>query len=132
MTFKRFPLSILLLLLLAGCATRSGTFESKHGSYTISIKKTDSITKPPVIYGDVFEYDTKLPSFGLIWANKDPYRMTSEIGKYAFELKPGKYNFTSGYLGFFKVKSRAVKISNGEKVKIDFYLKADETPMNCQ
>lgn len=132
MKFRRFPSCILPLLLLTGCATRTGTFETKHGAYSISITKMDSLTKAPVIHGEVFEYDTKLPSFGFIWANKEPYHVTSNIGKYAFELKPGKYRFTGGYLGYFSTKTKFLKISNGEQVRVDFYLKGDPRPLHEQ
>jgi hypothetical protein len=125
MKFRRIPSCILLLVLLTGCAARSGT-------YSFSITKTDSLTKAPLIYGEVFEYDTKLPSFGFIWPNKEPHHLTSELGKYAFELRPGKYRFTGGYLGYFSIRTKSLKISNGEQVKVDFYLKSDPSPLHKQ
>jgi len=117
---------IIVALIYTGCASKRLT----AGSYAINKTRSASV-KPAVVYGSVYEYGTQLPAIvpRVYVGQKLKAKADPRSGKYAFFIEPGKYRFTGQAMSFYSTKTSKTKVSIGDSVRIDFYLRVNETPL---
>ncbi|GEM_PF-2542402 len=126
---KYLIITLTILFFISGCASK------RTGEESYSIKNRDqaqSGTLKPIVYGYVFEHGTKFPAISpRIYVGKAlKSKADPESGQYAFSINPGKYRFVGKGMSYFSTTTRKVKIIEGDSVRIDFYLKANVTPLH--
>lgn len=116
----------LLAVIHSGCASKRLT----KGSYQINKTQT-GFNKPGVVYGAVYEYGTKLPATvpRVYIARELQAKADPRSGEYTFTIKPGRYRFTGRAMSYYPVKTSKIKVHIGDSLRIDFYLRLDETPL---
>lgn len=115
----------ILLFSITGCASK----RVDAGTYSINKKQAQPGAVNPIVYGYVFEHGTKLPVIAprLVVGKKLTVRPDPKSGQYSFSIEPGKYRFVGWGLGYYPTKTRKTKVSKGDSVRIDFYLKVHTT-----
>lgn len=68
--------------------------------------------------------DSKIKCFAIEVNNKIPFKDECN-GRVKFSLTPDNYNFGISIVGYDSVKTHKFFISNGDSIKIDFYLEQD-------
>jgi uncharacterized membrane protein len=116
---------IILLFTVIGCA-------SQQGSYLVNKHQAQSSEANPIIYGYLYEYGTKDPVItSAVTLNKQiKSRVDASLGKYSFSVEPGKYRFDGIGIGYYPTKTKRIKVVEGDSVRIDFYLKVNDTPLH--
>jgi hypothetical protein len=114
---------------LTGCASRRANL--KKESYSVNRGKAPSNLANPEVYGCLFEYGTKYPATvpAIKLGKQVISRADPGSGRYSFHIKPGKYRFVGIAIGFYQTKTRRIKVSKGDSLQINFYLKVDERPI---
>lgn len=126
-----FILTASLLLLISGCSTKkrfvknidgSFTCENEYGLYTLLVKKSSSLNYP-VVYGSVFEYNSRIKIKGgdVKVDNKTLYRI--ENGEFIFKVNPGRHTFRGLSVTYKQLNTRKINIKMGDLVRIIFNLK---------
>lgn len=129
-TNEYFTISLAILLFtITGCASKRTGFNNK--SYSINRSHTHSGNLDPILYGYVVEYPLKVPVLGSrVYVGKDlKGQIESKEGYYSFPMKPGKYRFNGVCVGYYITRTRRIKVSKGDSVRIDFNLKIDDRPL---
>jgi hypothetical protein len=124
-----FVILATLFITVTSCSSkRSGV---KSGSYSIDKSQGKHGTLNPVVYGYLFEYGTKHPSIvPRVYVGRElKSKADPKSGQYSFSIEPGKYRFVGKGLGYYSTKTRRIKVSKGDSVNIDFYLRINETPL---
>jgi hypothetical protein len=126
---KYIIITFTILLFTTGCALK----RTDEESYSIKNKhQAQSGTLKPIVYGYVFEHETKFPAISpRIYVGKELKSIVNpESGQYSFSINPGKYRFVGMGMSFFSTTTRKVKVIEGDSVRIDFYLKPNATPLH--
>lgn len=125
MIFPRLTILILLLITAIGCT-------SQQGLYTVNKHRSKNSTNAdPVIYGSLFEYGTKYSAMvsAVALNHQMKPRFDSKSGLYMFSTKPGKHKFNGMAIGYYPTTTKKIKVTKGDSVRIDFYLKVNDTPL---
>jgi hypothetical protein len=124
-----FVTLVTLIITITSCSSKR--FGVNKGSYSINKSHGKSGTMNPLVYGYLFEYGTKLPSnVPRVYVGKElKSKADPKSGQYSFSIKPGKHRFVGKGLGYYSTKTKRIKVSKGDSVNIDFYLKINETPL---
>ncbi|WP_157287846.1 hypothetical protein [Pedobacter cryoconitis] len=109
------------------CSTNQGLVKRKDGSYNLNIVNSTKGAEPLVI-GVIYEYTAKeiLPG-AFVKADKLPRIANDKVGKYVFNINPGKHSFEGFCVGYKSTYTKPILIKKGDTVKIDFYLKQYDT-----
>jgi hypothetical protein len=121
---------IFSLTLFSSCTIRQGDIiKTKFGTYQMDRKKFSSL-KQSVIYGTIYDYDTREPTnFPAIQLNDKKVYRGSINGVFKFSVEPGKYRFTGKALPYEFVETKAITVNKGDSIKINFYLKPYTKPI---
>lgn len=129
MNNKRLVKYLFLYMLIGsfciGCVTKQGQVKTKNGIYEFYIKKSNS-TKDPVVYGRLKEFKTNdTLNGGLVNVDHKLKYDTDKNGRFNFTVKSGSHFFTGARMGYYLLRSKKIKASLGDTIKIDYYLKPD-------
>jgi len=128
---KVYSFLTLMALVITITSCSSKRFGVNNGSYSINKPQGKSGTMNAIVYGYLFEYGTKLPSIvPRVYVGKElKSKADTKSGHYSFSIKPGNYRFVGKGLGYYSTKTKGIKVSKGDSVNIDFYLKINDTPL---
>jgi hypothetical protein len=105
-----------------------------NGKYIISKMRRVDRLSPPIIYGKIYEYgaDTLLEWSRIRELPSMTYHKTDHKTKtYSAILIPGKHKFRGLSVPPWKgVQTKSLKLSIGDSIRIDFYLKRDTIPLH--
>lgn len=118
----------ILSFIIASCSSKLANVTKE--SYSIHIRQSNSIN--PIVYGYLFEYGTEFaPAISFVEVDDQlKSKANPKSGQYSISIKPGKHRFVAYGLGYYPTKTRKVKVSKGDSIQINFYLKVDETALH--
>lgn len=116
--------------MIIGCASQKGLINTKDGSYKIKIAASSVTIDSAIIYGYIYDEKSKTPikSGGVKLDGVKRY-VSDTAGKYVINLKPGRYTFQGQGYGYYWPTTKKIKISQGDSVRLDFFLKEDLRPL---
>lgn len=93
-------------------------------------RKKLSNLKQSVIYGTIYDYDTREPTnTPAVQVNDKKIYRGNNNGVFKFSVEPGKYRFTGKAYPYIFVETKAITVNRGDSIKINFYLKPYTKPM---
>ncbi len=120
---------LLNVILFGGCSSNKKLIPSINGYYRIKFYKSPC-TNRTIIFGNIYEHQTDFPVHisAVKLNNYRPYKADLS-GKYKFKVKPDKYTFTGVGMPYKWVETEPIIVKQGDSIRIDFYLKPDNTPL---
>ena len=125
------------VVVLGGCSTVKNELipTYNNGGYKVKIIKTESKTNPDevIIKGTVFDVKTGRPLDYPTFLKIGCYDIyTSSKGEYSYKAKNFKYDYffievTS--VGYKKILTDYLDLTNKNEIQIDFYLARDDRPI---
>lgn len=118
------------LILFCGCASQHGIVKTKDGSFELVILKSSSVDKKPVIHGYIYSENTREPiGIGYLRLDGEKRYKTDKSGTYNINIEPGKHKFEGQGYGYYWPSTKKIKVSQGDSIRIDFFLKEDVRPL---
>lgn len=120
---------IFSLALLFSCSSNKKLTPSISGYYKIKIYKS-TLKNKAVIFGHIYEYKTtySIP-FSVVKVNNVFINKADVNGIYSFVIQPQTCFLRSTAISYKFTEVEKLKISSGDSIRIDFYLKQDGTPL---
>ncbi len=117
---------ILHLLFLINCSLCLG--QIRKGIYTIQREK-NAFGNVSIISGSVVNFATNQPLKVAIVKIDTTLIQTDTLGRFRYELLPGKYRVRAGFIGYYLIDLGKVSLQKGELVNILFLVKEDIRPL---
>lgn len=121
---------LLNMILLVSCLSNKKLIPSIDGYYRVKVYKS-VMSNRTIIFGNLYEYKTNEPLVisAVKLNNTIPYK-SDFTGKYKIVLNhPDTYTFTGVGMPYRFTETDPIKVNVGDSIRIDFYLKPDNTPL---
>lgn len=109
------------------CASLPSRAQSAHGSYTI--RREAAPTQSSLLTGRILTAASKQPLKVAIVAVNGVLLTTDTTGHFRVELLPGKYRIRAGFIGYYRVDIKKLKLQRGEQAELTVWVVEDDRPL---
>ncbi|RPD44172.1 hypothetical protein DNI29_22140 [Hymenobacter sediminis] len=109
------------------CASLPSYAQSAHGTYTI--RREVASTQSSILTGCILTAASKQPLKVAMVAVNGVMLTTDTAGRFRAELLPGKYRIRAGFIGYYRVDVKKLKLRKGEQVALTVLVVEDDRPL---